>query len=183
MTDSDAKNLIVQKDDPQLGPVLRTIAKPFDLKQIKSAEFLDILERMKKALVAEKDGVAIAAPQIGESIRVFLLSPKVFENLLPEDLSQIISKETIFINPEIVKISKDQKKLDEGCLSVRPWYGKIKRATRATIKAYNQNGQEFLMSGNGLLAQIFQHEIDHLNGILFIDSAENLKRTDVDLNN
>ena len=180
MGTANSKNLIVQKDDPKNGEVLRQVAKPVVLSTIKSAEFLKILDRMKKALNIEKDGVAIAAPQIGESIRVFMISPILFENMTPTELAQINSAKTIFINPEITKISKDQKRMDEGCLSVRPWYGKIKRATRATVKAFDEDGTEFEMEGSGLLAQVFQHEIDHLNGILFIDNAKNLKEIDIE---
>jgi peptide deformylase len=65
--------------------------------------------------------------------------------------------------------------MTEGCLSVRPLYGKVRRATRATIEAYNENGKKFTKEGVGLLAHIFQHETDHLNGILFIDKAKNLQ--------
>ncbi|MEK7105795.1 MAG: peptide deformylase, partial [Patescibacteria group bacterium] len=61
--------------------------------------------------------------------------------------------------------------VSEGCLSVRWKYGLVKRATTATVRALNAEGNEFVMSGKGLLAQIFQHEVDHLNGVLFIDTA------------
>ena len=88
---------------------------------------------------------------------------------LPKDLP------LIFINPVITKISSDKKKMDEGCLSVRPLYGVVKRSSRATVLAKDQNGDEFEISASGLLAQIFQHEIDHLDAILFIDKATNIK--------
>jgi peptide deformylase len=62
----------------------------------------------------------------------------------------------------------------EGCLSVRPLYGKVRRATKATMEAYDENGKKFTKSGSGLLAHIFQHETDHLDGILFIDKARDI---------
>ena len=65
--------------------------------------------------------------------------------------------------------------MPEGCLSVRPLYGKTFRSTKATITAYNKNGKKFTRGASGLLAQIFQHETDHLNGILFIDHAKDIK--------
>ena len=64
--------------------------------------------------------------------------------------------------------------MDEGCLSVLGLYGKIKRAESLKIEAYNQNGRKFKMKADGLVAQLFQHEIDHLNGILFKDKAESI---------
>jgi peptide deformylase len=65
--------------------------------------------------------------------------------------------------------------MEEGCLSVRPLFGKVRRATRATIEAYNEHGEKFTMEGSGLLAHVFQHETDHLEGVLFIDKAKNLR--------
>ena len=64
--------------------------------------------------------------------------------------------------------------MSEGCLSVRPLYGKVRRATRASVEAYDKNGKKFKMDGTGLLAHIFQHENDHLDGILFIDKAKDI---------
>ena len=81
----------------------------------------------------------------------------------------------VFINPIIKKISKDRKLMVEGCLSVRPMYGKVRRATRVTIEAYNEHGHKFVKEGTGLLAHIFQHETDHLDGVLFIDKAKDLE--------
>ena len=81
----------------------------------------------------------------------------------------------VFINPEILKTSKNKAVFEEGCLSVRWLYGKVRRSQKTLVKAYNENGKLFTMGGSGLLSQAFQHEIDHLNGILFTDKATNLK--------
>jgi peptide deformylase len=78
----------------------------------------------------------------------------------------------VFINPEILKLSKEKKEMEEGCLSVRWLYGKVKRSTRVSLRAYNEKGEKIERGASGLLAQIFQHETDHLNGTLFIDKAE-----------
>ena len=80
-------------------------------------------------------------------------------------------EDMVFINPKILKLSKSTKMMDEGCLSVRYLYGKVKRSQKAMVEAYNENGKRFTKGGSGILAQIFQHEIDHLNGVLFIDTA------------
>lgn len=161
---------IVQKDTKE-GEVLRDIAKPVTEDMFGKKELQEILQNMHDSLATQKDGVALAAPQIGVSLRIFVIAPKVFSE---EDEN----KQLIFINPKITKHSKDSKLMDEGCLSVRWWYGKIRRHSRATVRAFDENGDEFEMEGSGLLAQIFQHETDHLDGILFVDNAEDLKEVD-----
>ena len=80
----------------------------------------------------------------------------------------------VFINPKISKISKEKEWMPEGCLSVRPIYGKTWRSKKTTVTAYDENGIKFQRGASGLLSQIFQHETDHLNGILFIDHAVDL---------
>jgi peptide deformylase len=86
-----------------------------------------------------------------------------------------IKEDLVFINPEIIKKSKEVKEMEEGCLSVRWLYGKVKRSNKVTVKAIDQTGKEFVMGASSLLAQIFQHEIDHLDGILFTDKAKDLE--------
>ena len=80
-------------------------------------------------------------------------------------------KDLIFINPKITKVSKTKQLLEEGCLSVRYVYGKVSRPEKVTIEAYDEDGKKFSRGFSGLLAQIVQHENDHLNGILFTDKA------------
>lgn len=171
---------IVQQNDKKGADVLRKRADEIKLANITTTETKDIITNMKKALATQSDGVALAAPQIGISKRIFIVNPEIYRNfdsnLADKSLTEIEAEfPTVFINPQIIKISKDRKKMEEGCLSVRPWYGKVKRASRATIKALDENGVEFFLEGSGLLAQIFQHETDHLEGILFIDKAKDLK--------
>jgi peptide deformylase len=163
---------IVQKDNK----VLRKISKEIPVKDIKSKKIQNLLKELHETLAGEKDGVALSAPQIAESLRVFIISPIAYSYEEFKDLE----KRTVFINPKIIKKSKDAKKMDEGCLSVRGWYGKVKRASRATVEAYDASGEKFTAEGRGLMAQIFQHEIDHLDGILFIDKAEDLKEIDLE---
>lgn len=155
--------------------ILRQTAKEITEKEFGSKKLAQILGDMKIALESQDDGVALAAPQIAISKRIFIVSPKVLrDKSIPNDLP------LIYINPIITKISKDKKKMDEGCLSVRPLYGIVKRATRATVEAQNEDGESFSVTASGLLAQIFQHEIDHLDGILFIDKATDV--TELNLN-
>lgn len=157
--------------------VLREKAKPVLIQKIKTEEIQKIISDMKKALASQSDGVAIAAPQIAVPLRIFVVSGKIFnENFMHDKINNIknIKEDLIFINPEFKKISKDKKTMTEGCLSVRPLYGKVRRASRATVTAYDENAKKFELGGSGLLAQIFQHEIDHLDGVLFIDKAKDV---------
>lgn len=159
---------------PSDAPVLRDVAKTVKIEEIGTKKISEIISNMKKALHAEDDGVAIAAPQIGVGLRVFvvngeILTPKKGETM--EDKAD----DLIFINPEIIKTSRRKKKLEEGCLSLRHLYGLVPRHEKITVAALNEHGRQFTSGASGLLAQIYQHEIDHLNGILFTDKAENVR--------
>ena len=145
---------------------LREIAKEVSKEEISSEKIKNILDSMSRALHGEEDGVAIAAPQIDVALRIFVVSQNVVPNA---------NKDLVFINPKIVRLGKKKEALSEGCLSVRWKYGLVKRSVTATVKALNEQGNEFVMSGKGLIAQIFQHEMDHLDGVLFIDKATNVE--------
>ena len=146
--------------------VLRQNAAPVPVADIKKKAIQSLIAEMKDAVHREEDAVAIAAPQLGASLRIFVVSKKTNKKF-EEDL--------VFINPEIIRLGKTKQVMQEGCLSVRWKYGEVKRATTASVRALNAEGNEFVMNGRGLLAQIFQHEVDHLNGILFIDTAKNVQ--------
>jgi len=165
--------------------VLRKVAKEVPLEDIAGKKIKKVLKEMSESLATQNDGVAIAAPQIGYSLRIFVVSGKIFS---PDYISKrgrkaeeedVIKnnenpKDLVFINPKISKLSRDKDWLPEGCLSVRPLYGKTYRSLKATVSAYDENGKKFTRGGSGLLAQIFQHETDHLDGILFIDHAKDV---------
>jgi peptide deformylase len=178
-------NKILQKEEK----VLREIAKEVPITEIVTPKIQKIISEMKEALDSQDDGVAIAAPQIGYSLRIFVVSKKVEEivteakmealgisrEIIESETKKINGKDLVFINPVIKKISKERKNVEEGCLSVRYLYGKVKRSLKATVEAVDENGKKFQRGGTGLMAQIFQHEIDHLDGILFIDKATNVE--------
>lgn len=177
--------IILQKE----APVLRQIAKPVTKAMFGTPELAKIIADMKAGIASQDDAVAIAAPQIGVSLRIFVVSGKVFDMLFGDKEdgttenekneeykeNQNQSEDVVFINPEIVKLSKARKEVEEGCLSVRYLYGKTMRATKAKVRALNEKGKPFEIGGSGLLAQIFQHETDHLEGKLFIDTATELE--------
>lgn len=155
------------------NPVLREKTKNVPLGEIDSPKIKKIISNMKIALAREKDGVAIAAPQISESFSIFLVSDEIMK-IADKDFKST-GKDLIFINPKITKLSREKTEVEEGCLSVRWKYGKVNRAVKASIRAYDETGKAFERGANGLLAQIFQHETEHLDGILFIDKAFDVK--------
>lgn len=169
------KTKILDRKDP----ILRKQAVPVADSEFGSTKLKKEIEAMKKALHGEDDGVAIAAPQIGISKRIFVVSGKILtmirRGVNEEELGEDTMEDEIYINPEISKLSKKRTLLEEGCLSVRWLYGKVMRSDKARVRAYDFDGRPFSVDGSGLLAQIFQHEIDHLDGVLFIDKAEDIE--------
>ena len=174
---------ILQQD----APVLRAEAEPVNPKDFGSPRLKKILNDMQVALEKEEDGVAIAAPQIGVPLRIFVVSHRVFEmddtppRTTPQGepiapIKKDPARDMVFINPSLLKVSRKKKWVPEGCLSVRWLYGEVARADKATVRAYDENGKLFTRGAGGLLAQIFQHETDHLNGVLFIDTARNVEK-------
>jgi peptide deformylase len=154
---------------------LRATAQEISVSDITGPAIQKTIADMKKALHREPDGVAIAAPQIGESVRMFIIAGFVFD-LKKKNVGGTPSPDRVFINPVLSKLSKETQWIEgEGCLSVRWIYGTAKRHKKATVTAYDEKGKKFSLDGSGLLAQIFQHEVDHLNGILFIDHAKDIR--------
>lgn len=162
---------IIQKGEA----VLRKTAKEVPLETIKSREIQNIIKKMKHAIAENEEAVAIAAPQIGKSLRIFVISEYVFSPRNKE------KKKTdygylVFINPKILKKSHRQNVLAEGCLSAAGFYGAVKRSEKIKVEAYDETGKKFIKSGSGLFSQAIQHEMDHLNGVLFTDKATNVKK-------
>jgi peptide deformylase len=156
-------------------PVLRELCTSIAPDAITTSETKKILSEMSQALTESGDGVAIAANQIGYSVRIFIVAGNILDHLNNYH-GEHTSPDKVFINPEIIKQGKTKKTMrGEGCLSVRFIYGTTKRYDKVTVKAYDEHGKEFITEGQGLLAQIFQHEIDHLNGVLFIDHAHDIR--------
>ena len=119
---------------------------------------------MKEGLEKESDGVAIAAPQIGYSWRIFVISKRlpIFEEKeKPEEEQDInikaLPEDLVFINPKITKRSKKTRLIPEGCLSVRWFYCEVKRSVKCTVRAYNEHGKCNEFDGNGFLPQTFHH--------------------------
>ena len=147
--------------------ILKKLCVEVPKKMFGTAELKDIIARMSASLRTTEHGMAIAANQIGLPYRIFLVRGFVLEGKERSDEDA----DRAFINPKIVKLSRKKELMDEACLSVPGYHGSIKRALQATVRAYDEEGIRFDRGASGLLAQIFQHECDHLEGILYIDKA------------
>lgn len=152
---------IIQIDEDEKNP-LRLQAELVKKSEFGTTELKDLIKTMQTTLSKEQDGVALAAPQIAVSKRIFVVAPEAYEESAKW-------KPLVFINPTLTKMSKKTQERQEGCLSVRWIYGKTHRHISVTVEAYDVEGNKFSYGASGLMAHIFQHETDHLDGVLFID--------------
>lgn len=120
-----------------------------------------LIEQMKE-VIRQNNGVGLAAIQIGEPTRIIIC--------------EIDDKFYTFINPEIIKSFSEILVTEEGCLSLPNIYGEVERPKKIILKAVNFDGKKIKMKAFGLLARVIQHELDHLDGILFIDKAKNITK-------
>jgi len=145
------------------APELRTVSKPIDSFD---AELEKIVKNMFETMYSSP-GIGLAAAQIGLNIRIATIDLSV-----GEDTNQRI----IICNPEIIS-AEGQQKNDEGCLSIPDFSETVSRPLKMVVRGLNLNGDEIKIEAEGLLARCLSHEIDHLNGILFVDHLSPLKRT------
>lgn len=169
------------------NPLLRKKAGPVPLADIASPKIQTLIQEMKALLVTEEYGVALAAPQVGEPVRLFIVSGRALardaRNAPDEDEKDERSgrekeppplPDQVYINPELLKLSRGRKEKHEGCLSIRGKWGVVPRAEKATVRAYDEHGRRFTRGASGFLAHVFQHEMDHLEGILYTDKTKAL---------
>jgi len=123
---------------------------------------VDLAEGMLEAMYTGK-GVGLAGPQVGEMKRIFVCHVQDDEP-------------RIFINPEVVETSQELVTYEEGCLSIPGIYADVVRPARVTIQAWNTRSKPFRLDAEGYLARVIQHELDHLNGVLFLDHLSEKKR-------
>jgi peptide deformylase len=165
-----SKDIVVEGD-----PVLRAVAPAVPKDLFRTEALNTILTRMQKALREEPYGVAIAAPQIGVSYRIFVVRGYVLAGVRRADPGAEAFVDEAFVNPTITYRSEKKEVIaGEGCLSVPGIYGDIERSVRVRVVYQDHTGKKNLKNGSGLLAEIFEHECDHLDGVLFIDKATNL---------
>jgi peptide deformylase len=150
---------IVKYGDPVLEKQAETVT------EFGTPELEKFLEDMFESMYAAK-GVGLAAPQIGISRRIAVIDCSVGENP---------AEKLVLINPEIIRVEGKQKG-EEGCLSIPGFREEVVRGQKVTVRAQNARGETFEMTGEDLLARAFLHEIDHLNGRLYISHISALKR-------
>ncbi|NLT94996.1 MAG: peptide deformylase [Clostridia bacterium] len=144
---------IIKKEDPILREKSKVVNKI-------TPNIIKLINNMAETMY-DANGVGLAAPQVGVSKRVIVID--VGQGLIA------------LINPEIIKVSGEQTDA-EGCLSFPGLVGEVTRAAKVKVKGLTPEGKEVVLEGEGLLARAFQHEIDHLDGILFVDKAKNLRK-------
>ncbi len=153
-----AKLEILEFPDPRL----RTVARPVETVDDGLRGLIDdMIETMYEA-----DGIGLAATQVN-----------VHKRLLVLDISPERDQPMVFINPEVEPLTDEREGYEEGCLSVPGFHERVERPARVRVRALDRDGQPFEMEADGLLAVCLQHEIDHLNGRLFVDHISRLKRS------
>jgi peptide deformylase len=161
--------------------VLHWRAEEVPAEEIPSGNIQQILKEMQGALSKTSEGIGIAAPQLGYSLRIFVASEEALRweeaRTMPEEERKKKKWEYyVFINPVIKKTSSKKIHELEGCLSIPKTYGIVERAEKVTVEAYNEKGGFFTRGTSRLYARLMQHEIDHLNGVLFIEKARDIRR-------
>ncbi len=121
-----------------------------------------------------KDGMGLAAPQVGKNIRLCMISRLGTKEIMDEKHEPTMPHDLILINPVWQKISRKQIKDLEGCLSVPGYYGKVKRYRDVIVEALDKHGKKIKFEAHGFFARVIQHEIDHLDGILFVDRTNEI---------
>ncbi|MEK7481995.1 MAG: peptide deformylase [Patescibacteria group bacterium] len=148
---------------------LRTKTADFDFSKNGKKDIDELIKKMKNAML-KANGIGLSANQIGLDIKMFVCRiPKI--------------KSHVIFNPKITKFSDKKTIMEEGCLSVPGLYGLVERPESVALKGYNRYAKPITVKADGLLARVFQHEIDHLNGILFIDKAKKLYKLESIMNN
>jgi peptide deformylase len=148
-------------DNKSEAKLLRKKVADFDFKKHSKKEINELLKKMREAMKAA-NGIGLSANQIGLDMNIFI--------------AQAEDKFYAVFNPKITKYSGEKILMEEGCLSVPEIYGTTERPEKVTLEGYDKNGKKLKIKSWGLLARIFQHETDHLNGKLFIDIATDLHK-------
>ena len=169
--------------------VLRASAAPLSLVDMTGEKVQDLITAMCETLRNTADGVGLAAPQVGRSLRLFIVSEEAEEIDKLERRREEHRKKTggdgddlayeprpwkyyVFINPTVKKTARRKIHAPEGCLSVPQKYGMVGRSEKITVEAYDEEGKKFTRGASRFFARVIQHELDHLDGTLFIDKVD-----------
>ncbi len=154
-------------------PVLRKKARALTHAEILSPEIQDLIQDMKAAMRAAP-GVGLAAPQIGKPIQLAVIEDMEHSFLTPEQLAELDRRQVPFhvvINPTLIVEESDTASFFEGCLSIPGYLGIVPRAKAVRVECLNEKGEPVIIRAKGWHARILQHEIDHLNGTLYLDKV------------
>lgn len=158
---------IITVDNKKDERFLRQKTDDFDFKKFSKKEINDLILRMRQAM-HKAQGIGLSANQIGLRFKVFVAEVA--------DEKRKSTKFYAVFNPKIEKSGNKKIHFDEGCLSVPLTYGEVERPERIVLTGYDKNARPIKIKAWGLLARVFQHEVDHLNGVLFTDKAKKVQR-------
>jgi peptide deformylase len=153
--------------EPQ--PILRQKTQGVKLEEIKDAIFQELIENMVETM-RQAQGIGLAAPQVGLGKRLTVIDLK--EVVSKASLANFASDVLVLINPYITKKSFKKTLMEEGCLSIPGVYGTVKRPVDIAIDYIDQHGSKQTLKSGGLLSRVIQHEIDHLDGVLFTEKVK-----------
>ena len=153
-------------------PVLRSRARPIDPSDIRSPRIQKLIDDMFETM-REYQGVGLAAPQVHESLRLFVAGFAPQEG--DEDSKAESVPEMALINPEVTPVGRELVDGWEGCLSIPDIRGLVPRARQISVRAYDRTGKRVELRASGFTARVIQHETDHLDGVLFFDRMPSLE--------
>lgn len=152
------------------NPVLRGKIKPVSPQEIISDDIQDLIADMRHTLVKKKYGIGIAAPQVGRDIALSVIH--IRPNKTRPDLPKEKWADLVIINPRIVMSHGNKKPMWEGCISLPEVFAKVPRYKKIELEYLNEYAKERTKIFEGLLAHVIQHEVDHLNGVLYVDRVK-----------
>lgn len=155
------------------NPILRRKARQLSDDEIMSEEIQELISDMRNTLRSKKYGVGIAAPQVGQSVALSVI--EIQRTRLRPDLPKSDQVSLVIINPKIAETYGQKEPMWEGCLSLSNVFAKAERYERIRVRYTDEHGKDHEQDFDGLLAHVVQHEIDHLNGILFVDRVKDPK--------
>lgn len=139
--------------------VLRQKTAPFDFARFTKKEIMELVRTMRETMKSAS-GIGLAANQIGLNLSLFV--------------AKVDRKTHAIFNPLITRVSEEEDEMEEGCLSIPNKFGIVRRSVAVQVTGQDARGKKLVIEETGLLARVFQHEIDHLNGVLFIDKAHEI---------
>lgn len=181
MAEKELKIVTIENKKDEKFLRKKTPVFDFAVHSVSSAQKRELVELIKamRQKMYEANGIGLSANQIGLNMRLFVA--QIFDQPIKRgENNKIIMppqekmKFYAIFNPEITKFSDKKLEMEEGCLSVPGFYGVVERPEKITLEGQDKNGRKIKIKAAGMLARVFQHETDHLNGILFIDKTRQL---------